>query len=622
MSADLSPRPSPPIAAALLLVVACFLYLGMMGSISDLGSTDPAGRGMGLAFGAMFGLALWIVLGVLLMVGAVKGEMPLWAGIAAVILVPAAAVAAAIATGFIEYHTGWQILVPALLPPLIAFYAMWARLPQIHGVLPPIITSAIVWGAVLILTLAPLPRYTAKAIATAERAAQRERESKAGQAAEDQKRRENLARFEKLTADSPLWEWAEFIGKGSELDKQAVAGAQKLTHRQADAQVTLQRGMGFPLEEYSRLDLDVTPGLCAAANQFLSENATSHPPPDVDANAAYAVLHQNFSPYLDSVEWLTHRDCDIDDAVASIAQTVAAYPKSSSRDGLLAVLAWRRGNGFYKREAYDRALSSYNEAIRLDPDNAQFFDSRGNVYYDKADYDRAIADYDDAIRRNKFYSAAFNSRANAYHEKGEDDRAIQDYDEAIRLNPEFALAFNNRGNLFNGEGEHERAIRDFDEALRLAPKFRIALNNRGRAQFFQAAYGAAAADFAVSLQLSPTDPYTVLWVYLARARSGQSARDPLRGDAGPLDRTAWPWPLVAAYLGDADAAALLAAARRGGGTAHKDQECEADFYLGAKAASEGDSTAARELLQRARTICPADFIENLAAKFELARLRQ
>jgi hypothetical protein len=85
--------------------------------------------------------------------------------------------------------------------------------------------------------------------------------------AEDQKRRENLARFEKLTADSPLWEWAEFIGKGSELDKQAVAGAQKFTHRQADAEVALQRGIGFPLEEYSRLDLDVTPGLSPRPGQ-------------------------------------------------------------------------------------------------------------------------------------------------------------------------------------------------------------------------------------------------------------------------------------------------------------------------------------------------------------------
>jgi hypothetical protein len=60
---------------------------------------------------------------------------------------------------------------------------------------------------------------------------------------------------------------------------------------------------------------------CAAANQFLRENAASHPPPDVDADVAYAVLHQNFSPYLDSVEWLTQRDCDIDDAVASMTRT-------------------------------------------------------------------------------------------------------------------------------------------------------------------------------------------------------------------------------------------------------------------------------------------------------------
>jgi hypothetical protein len=151
---------------------------------------------MGLGFGAMFGLALWIVLGVLLIVGAVKGEMPFWAVIAALILVPAGAIAAAIATEFIEHHTGWQILVPALLPRLIAFYAMWARLPQIHGVLPPTMTSAVVWGAVMILSLAPLPRYTAEAIATAERAAQRERESEAQATAEDQKRREHPARFE------------------------------------------------------------------------------------------------------------------------------------------------------------------------------------------------------------------------------------------------------------------------------------------------------------------------------------------------------------------------------------------------------------------------------------------
>ena len=46
-----------------------------------------------------------------------------------------------------------------------------------------------------------------------------EREAKA--TAAEERRRDNLARFQKLTDASPLWEWAAFIGKDSPLDKEA-----------------------------------------------------------------------------------------------------------------------------------------------------------------------------------------------------------------------------------------------------------------------------------------------------------------------------------------------------------------------------------------------------------------
>ena len=275
----------------------------------------------------------------------------------------------------------------------------------------------------LLLTLAPFPQFVANQAERAAIVARREAERQGVVSREEQQRRDNLARFEKLTADSPLWEWAEFIGD-KELDPRAVSGARALTHRQADAEAALQKGMGFPLDQYRQLDLEATPGLCAAASGFLRDDAASHPSPGGDAGAAYEVVRQNFSPHLEGIEWLTQKDCDIDDAVARIAQTVASYPPSSSRDGFLAVLAWRRGNGFYRREDNERAIEAYSEAIRLEPDNAQFLDSRGNVYYNKGDDDLAIADYDEAIRRNKFYVAAFDSRANAYHRKGEDDRAL------------------------------------------------------------------------------------------------------------------------------------------------------------------------------------------------------
>jgi len=625
---DAPPAPPPPaearsrpIAAIVVLAAAGFFYLFVLLCLANLRYSNAAGNGLASALAVVYGLVLWVLLGALIAIAASQGRMPVWSGIAAMVLLPLSGAAAAIAVDLFKTEASWFSIVPMLVPPVIAAYAMWARLPQLHRALPPTVTSVVAWGAVLILTLAPLPRFFAVETEQSAIAARRAAEQKAVASQEEQRHQEKLARFEKLTPDSPLWEWQEFIND-NELAARAVQGARALTHRHADAAAALQKGLGFPLAEYQELDLDVTPEFCAAAGGFLREDAAAHPPPDLEAYAAYQIVHQNFSPYLEAIEWLTQKNCDIDDAVARIAQTVAGYPQSSSRDGFLAVLAWRRGNGFYKRGDNDRALAAYSEAIRLDPDSEQFLDSRGNVYYNKGDDDRAIADYDEAIRRNRFYVAAFDSRANAYHRKGDDDRALPDYDEAIRLDPRYAIAFNNRGNLYSGRGEHERAIQDFDEALRLTPKFRIVLNNRARARFYQSDYAAAATDFAAALQLQPTDPYAVLWLFLARARSGQAALDSLRGDAGPLDRGAWPWPVVAAFLGEMDRPGVLSAARSGDAADQKDQQCEADFYLGAKAASEGDKGAAGDLLRQAQAICPADFLETVATKFELARLPQ
>src|SRR5882672_10139288 len=118
-----SPTRSAPIGAVLLLGFAGLLYAGMMACISDLPSSDPMGRGLGLAFGAMFGPALWIILAGLLIIGSVKGEMPYWAGIAAIVLLPMSAVSATIAVNSVKSESGWPLLVPALLPPVIAGYA-------------------------------------------------------------------------------------------------------------------------------------------------------------------------------------------------------------------------------------------------------------------------------------------------------------------------------------------------------------------------------------------------------------------------------------------------------------------------------------------------------------------
>lgn len=82
------------------------------------------------------------------------GRMPRWAAVAAVFLLPLSGVAAFVAVDMCSRHIGWAIVFPALLPALIALYAIWARFPQLHERLPEATTSAAAWSAVL--ALAPL----------------------------------------------------------------------------------------------------------------------------------------------------------------------------------------------------------------------------------------------------------------------------------------------------------------------------------------------------------------------------------------------------------------------------------------------------------------------------------
>ena len=100
---------------------------------------------------------------------------------------------------------------------------------------------------------------------------------------------------------------------------------------------------------------------------------------------------------------------------------------------------------------------------------------RGLAYVARGDNDRAITDYNEAIRLNPTNGLTFNERGLAYKAKGDVDRAIADLNEAIRLNSGNADIHYNRGHMLMEKGDLDRAIADFDEAIRLGPNSIIAI---------------------------------------------------------------------------------------------------------------------------------------------------
>ena len=100
---------------------------------------------------------------------------------------------------------------------------------------------------------------------------------------------------------------------------------------------------------------------------------------------------------------------------------------------------------------------------RLDKQNLAFaYSNRGEAYWKKGEHDRAITDYDEAIKINPKFAMPYNNRGVVYGAKGEFDRAILDYDTAIKLFPKLAGAYYNRGLAYAKKGEYDRGRTDRD----------------------------------------------------------------------------------------------------------------------------------------------------------------
>jgi hypothetical protein len=358
MSTDPRAPRVPSIGALLLLGFACLVYLALMQVItpSHAGELfqrgEPATNAIQQGFDELIRdvliVSLWIVLAILLFLSGKGLKMRPQARVAAAILVPLSGVAAFYAADLYARYAGWAIVVPALLPPLIALYAMWAHLPVLDTALPAKIVNAAVWGAILVLTIAPLPLSVLDASAFAAGEPERQRHREALRAADEaiavQSGKQFLegynARFKALNADSPL---RDVIGHGSG-SEEVLAKARQVKSRQSDVVALLQeptpgdaamRGRDKIewLEDMWRLDIAPAPAVCSAYGDALRREAenvhkyvqkyNSREDKADFALASWALeVRDALARQLPNMKWLIHEHCDLGDALGVVETRV------------------------------------------------------------------------------------------------------------------------------------------------------------------------------------------------------------------------------------------------------------------------------------------------------------
>jgi hypothetical protein len=323
-----------------LLALLLFFWVGQMLNLNDIKTGGHGGENFSDVFAVILSLFVWALVAALLLMGGMKGEMPAWAVLLAVVLHPAS-YAAAIAAGSLmqkgEAAKTWMVVVPAVAPVLMAAYASCAFFPPLRAAIPPAAAGA-AWGVVLVLAILPWPSIAERSRETSARLARMEVESQARQkTALAAARQENLAKLQALDPDAELSEWMKFTDPKLGVREEAYAAARRLKRRQSDAEEMASHGMTLPLLELPNLDLQPTPVLIQAHKDYLLVLATRIRRADA-GSVRYTWISSDIDPYLPSIQWMAERHCGCSTEVAALEKELRTYQDAQGRAEALAAL--------------------------------------------------------------------------------------------------------------------------------------------------------------------------------------------------------------------------------------------------------------------------------------------
>lgn len=117
----------------------------------------------------------------------------------------------------------------------------------------------------------------------------------------------------------------------------------------------------------------------------------------------------------------------------------------------------------------ESAAGGSRRVVQVDTKQADDLVNRGNAHADKKEYDRAIADFDQAIKLDQQNAYAYNSRADTLREAGRPEQGLPDAEKALKLDSNNAEFWDTRAQILQALGGRQEAIADYRRALELDP---------------------------------------------------------------------------------------------------------------------------------------------------------
>jgi len=185
-----------------------------------------------------------------------------------------------------------------------------------------------------------------------------------------------------------------------------------------------------------------------------------------------------------------------------------------------------------------RALQEVKRIVATAPEKSEMaaraYNLWGIILQDEKNFDDAIEMYKRALNINQEAVYALTNIGTVLSNKEKYEEGIKYYREAIKFNPSEAAAYSNLGSALMANGQYKLAIEYFSKAIDRDAKLAHVYVARGLLRYNQRLWSEAFIDFVRATQLDNSDDYAQFYLWLIRARRGESDAGNYRAEELPI----------------------------------------------------------------------------------------
>jgi tetratricopeptide (TPR) repeat protein len=160
------------------------------------------------------------------------------------------------------------------------------------------------------------------------------------------------------------------------------------------------------------------------------------------------------------------------------------------------------GNKYLEANEIEKAILSFNNAIRIGPEYSLGYSGLGLCYYYKEQYDKAIEYCNKAIEYDKNNEKSYRYLGSIYTTQKDFNRAIECFSQSILIDPNSQSAYVGRGGVYAVKGDTKKAILDFQKAIELDKNDDFSLSALAMLYYNEHSYSKAITYAKMSLEIN------------------------------------------------------------------------------------------------------------------------